>query len=113
MPVSVYANLDAQNPVISSSAGININISDFTLDFSVGFDDIGIAGSLVNGNTTDSFGVKLNLSEFKVGLEGSRAIQWDNTVETTYLNVSGSGWAIIAAYVFVTTGQLVPSPSYS
>ena len=112
-PISVYANKDAQHPIKSSSAGININIVNFTLDLSVGFDDIGISGSLTNGNTTNNFGVKLNLSELKIGFEGSTAIQWDNTTETAYTNASISGWAIAAAYILATTGQYVQSPSYA
>ena len=112
-PISVYANKDAQHPIKSSSAGININIANFTLDLSVGLDDIGLSGALTNGNTTNSFGVKLNLSELKIGFEGSTAIQWDNTTETAYTNASISGWAIAAAYILVTTGQYVQSPSYA
>ena len=112
-PISVYANKDAQHPIKSSSAGININIANFTLDLSVGLDDIGLSGALTNGNTTNSFGVELNLSELKIGFEGSTAIQWDNTTETAYTNVSISGWAIAAAYILVTTGQYVQSPSYA
>ena len=112
-PISVYANKDAQHPIKSSSAGININIVNFTLDLSVGLDDIGISGSLTNGNTTNSFGVKLNLSELKIGFEGSTAIQWDNTTETALTNASISGWAIAAAYILATTGQYVQSPSYA
>ena len=112
-PISVYANEDAQQPIKSSSAGININIFDLTLNLSLGLDDIGISSSLTNGNTTNSFGVKLNLSELKVGFEGSTAIQWDNTTETAYTNASINGWAIVAAVVYVTTGQYVQSPSYA
>ena len=112
-PISVYANKDAQHPIKSSSAGININIDDFTLDLSTGLDDIGLYGSLTNGNTTNSFGVKLNLSELKVGFEGSTAVQWDNTIETAYTNVSVSGWTIVAVYILVSTGQYVQSPSYA
>ncbi len=112
-PISVYANKDTQHPIKSSSAGININIIDFTLDLSLGLDDIGISGSLTNGNSTNSLGIKLNLSELKVGFEGSTAIQWDNTTETAYTNASINGWAIVAAYILVTKGQYVQSPSYS
>ena len=112
-PISVYANKDVRHPIKSSSAGININIVDFTLNFSVGFDDIGISGSLANGKTVNDFGLKLNISELKIGFEGSTAIHWDNTTETVYTNVSVSGWAILAAYLFVTTGQYAQSPSYS
>ena len=112
-PISVYTKRNAQHPVKSSSAGIKINIADFTLDMSLGLDNIGISGSLSKGSATDSFGVKLNLSEFKVGFEGSTAIQWDNTIDTSYTNVSVSGWAIVAAYILVTTGQYSQSPSYA
>ena len=109
------------NPIESSSAGIKINIDKFTLDISVGFDNIGISTSLSNGNTTGSFGLKANLSEQKVGFEESTAIKWGNTTETTYTNVSASWWAIVAAYISVTTGQPMsrpaprptPSPSYA
>ncbi|MEE1220181.1 MAG: hypothetical protein U0L20_09695 [Ruminococcus sp.] len=59
-----------------------------------------------------SFGVKLNLSELKVGFEGSTAIQWDNTTETAYTNASINGWTIAAVYILVTTGQYVQSLSY-
>ena len=111
-PVSVYAKLDDAHPVKSSSAGIKINISSFTLDISLGLDNTGISGSLADSNTTKSFGLKANLSELKVGLEDSSSVKWDNTTETTYTNVSLSGWAIAAAYVFVTTGQPMLSPSY-
>ena len=112
-PISVYANGNAEHPIKSSSAGIKINIAKFTLDISMGLDNIGISGSLSNGNTTNSFGLKANLSELKVGFEGSTAVKWDNNTETTYTNVSVSGWAIAAAYVFITTGQSMPSPLYA
>ena len=108
-PISVYANGDLQNPGTGSSAGISINICDFSLNLNVGFENIGISGSVANGNTTDSFGVKLDLSKLKIGFEGSEAIQWDNTTRTTYTNVSVSGWSLLAAYYYVTTGQYVPN----
>ena len=54
-PISVYANRDAENPVKSFAAGIKINISSFTLNLSLGFDNIGLYSSITDGNTTDSF----------------------------------------------------------
>lgn len=83
------------------------------MDLSVGLDDIGLSGSLTNENTTNSFGVKLNLSELKIGFEGSTAIQWDNKTEISYTNASISGWTIVAVYIFATTGQYVQSSSYA
>ena len=50
-PISVYAKGNAEHPIKSSSAGIKINIAKFTLDISMGLDNIGISGSLSNGNT--------------------------------------------------------------
>lgn len=70
-------------------------------------------GSLINGNTTKSLGIKLNASELKVGFEGSTVIQWDNTAETAYTNVSLSGWALVVVYVYVKTGQYLQSSSYA
>ena len=110
-PVSVYANHDVQDPVKSSSAGLIININNFTLDSRLGLDDISLSGLFTYYDTTNAFGIKLNLSEFKIGFEASSTIQWDNTTETSYTNFSVSGWAILAAYFLVTTGQYVPSPS--
>ncbi len=113
-PISVYANKDTAHPIKSSSAGININIVDFTLDLNLALDDIGVSGSWTNDKTTNCFGLKINLSELKVGFEVSTSIQWDNnTTDTVYTNASVSGWAIVAAYYFVTTGQYIESPSYA
>ena len=111
--ISVYANKNVTHPVRSSSAGININIVDFTANLSLGLDDTGISISASRGNTTSSFGIKLDLSEFKIGFEYSSAVQWDNITETAYTNVSASGWAFVAVYLLTTTGQYVPSPSYA
>lgn len=83
------------------------------MDFSVGLDDISLVSSLANGNTTNNFGMKLDLSDFRIGLEGSTTTQWDNTTETTYTNVSFNGWSILAIYMLITTGQPVQSTSYS
>ena len=110
-PISVYANRDAENPVKSSAAGIKINISSFTLNLSLGFDNIGLYSSITDGNVTDSFGLRINLSELKVGFESSTAIQWDDVTQTGYTNVSASGWAVIAAIMLVSNGQSMPSPS--
>ena len=54
-PISVYAKGNAEHPIKSSSAGIKINIAKFTLDISMGLDNIGISGSLSNGNTSKDF----------------------------------------------------------
>ena len=112
-PVSVYAERDAEHPIKSSSAGIKFNISNFVLNISLGLDDLGIYASRANGDTINSFGLRINLSEVKAGFEGSSAVKWDNTTETTYANVSVNGWAIVEAYVFAATGQRLPSRRYA
>lgn len=112
-PISVFANKDAQHPIISSSVGININISDFTLVFSLGLDNTSISGAIKSGDRTDSFGVKADFSEFQVGFESATTIQQGNTSGVAYSNISANFWAIAAAYCLITTGQSVPSPSFA
>lgn len=112
-PISVYAKRDLEQPVKSSSAGIKINIAKFTLNVSLGLDDIGISGSVLDGNTSSSFGLKANISELKVGFESSSSISWDNNTETQYTNASINGWYILAALAFVETGEFMQSPSYA
>lgn len=95
-PISVYANGNIEHPVKSSSAGLKINVANFTLDIGLGLDNIGVSGSLKNGNSTNSLGLKLNLSEFELGFEGSTAIQWDdNNSEVSYNNISVNGVGMI------------------
>ena len=112
-PFSVYANEDLEHPIISSSVGLKINILDFTLDISLGLDNIGISGSVTNGDVTDSVGFRANLSELKVGVETSTAIRWEAKETTTYTNTGVNGWAIIYAYLLLTTGQSMPQPAYT
>ena len=65
-------------------------------------------------NTTNSLGLKANVSELKVGFECSTSVEWDKyNTNTSYANVSVSGWALAMLYCFVTTGQPAPSPSYA
>ncbi len=113
-PISVYANKDTANPIKSSSVGIYVNAESFTLDFSLALDDIGISGSWTTGDTTESGGIKLNLSKLELGFEKSTAVQWDNTTETVYTNCSINGGSIIALYMLYSIGSTntsqVPSP---
>ena len=110
-PISVYAVEDYENPVISSSAGININIGNFTLNVSVGLDNLGISGSITGEDSTTTFGLKTNLSEFKIGLEGAVSVPVENKMKTTYTNVSANGWGLATIFVWISTGSFVPSPA--
>ena len=104
-PISVYAQGRSDN-LLLSSAGFKINISNFTLMFSLGVENIGFNGSIRKGDTTDSFGLKADLSQIKIGFEKSTTVKWDeNTNVTSYANVSFTGLGLVAAYAFVTTGQ--------
>lgn len=105
---SVYTNVNMDSPE-RSSAGVKINMSNFAVKLCVGLDDIGFYCLSSSGNTTSAFGVKINLSELKLGFEESTSIQWDNTVETTYTNTSINGWALVALYMLMN-GQEAPYP---
>ncbi|MBS4933219.1 MAG: RHS repeat-associated core domain-containing protein [Clostridiales bacterium] len=112
-PVSVYAQGRSDNWFLSS-AGLKVNIESFTLNASLGLDNIGISGSVKDGDTTNSFSIKADLSQLKVGFEGSTTVKWDeNTNITSYTNASVSGWAIVAVYILIQTGQWIPSPQTS
>ena len=111
-PISVYTKTDISHPIKSSSAGIKFNLGNVSLDISLGLDNSGIKGSIKNGNTTNSFGVKLNLSELKLGFESATSYMWDDMTQTTYANVDVSGWAFVVAYCLFNTGQTYESPSY-
>ncbi len=106
-PISVYAEGRSDNWLVSS-AGVKINVFDFTFKLSLGLDDIGISASSNSENVSNSLGIRANLSKFKIGLESSTT-QWDKLSSTTeYANISVSGLTLAAAYVFINTGWSVP-----
>ncbi len=51
--------------------------------------------------------ITADLTKFQMGIETSTAISWDNTMETTYTNVSGSAW-YIACVLGVVSGSSMP-----
>ena len=109
-PISVYAQGRSDNPLLSS-AGLKINIASFTLNVSLGLDNIGISGSVKNGKATNTFGLSADLSQLKIGFESSTTVKWDNDTNVTdYINASVTAWGIAALYILVTTGEWVPSP---
>lgn len=111
-PISVYAKRNVEHPLKSSYAGIKLNVSAFTLNVSVGLDNLAVSGSIRRGNKTDSFAVKAVLAELKVGFEGSTDVKWDeNTTNTSYANGSISGWALVEVLALATTGQPVTAPA--
>jgi len=113
-PISVYAIKDANHPVKSSTVGLKLNIRDFSVDLSLGLDNIGLNGSLSNGNKTGSLAYRINLSELKIGYEMAESIELeDDLTENYYINAGVSGGFIFIAYAFLTTGQYVPLPQYA
>lgn len=112
-PISVYAEGNVEHPILSSNVGIKINIAKFTLNLSLGVDNTSLSGSIAKKKSTDSFALKLNLSELKLGFESAKTVKWDSSSdETTYTNLSVNGWFLAAAYAFVRTGQPLLAPEY-
>jgi len=104
-PISVYAEGRSDNFLLSS-AGVRINVLNFTLEGSLGLDDIGIRGSIRRGDSATSIGIKADISQLKIGFEGATTVRWDSRTDVTnYTNVSVSIWGIIAVYMLATTGQ--------
>ena len=86
--------------------------SSFTLNLSLGLDNIGLSGSIKNGDTTNSFGVTADLSQLKVGFEGATTIKWDENKDVTdYTNVSVTAMGVVAICMLATTGQPILAPA--
>lgn len=112
-PISVYASRDVEHPIKSSSAGLKINISSFTLKLNLSLDNIGLSGSVKKGDISRSFGVSANLSELKIGFDVAKTTTTGvDLYQTSYGNASFSAWALAFAYILVTTGQSTPAPQY-
>lgn len=110
-PISVYANRDAKHPVKSSSAGLKLNIGNTTYKASLGIDDIGVYKSTSNGKATQALGIRINLSELKIGFDHVVSVQEDNDI-TNSINTNGSFNLFVAIGVvyYIATGKL-PSRS--
>lgn len=103
-PISVYAQGRSDNCLLSS-AGLKFNISSFTLNISLGVDDIGIKGSIKDGAKINAFGLKADLSQQKIGFEWSKTAQWDNHKSiTNYTNVGIDIFFLIAGVYAVRGG---------
>ena len=112
-PISVYANKSADKPFISSSAGLNINIDNFTLNTNLAVDDIGVSGAITKDNVKKSVELKLNLANFKVGLETATTTIEDDVAIVSYTNVSIDGWLFAYAYILSQVGTFQPGYGYA
>lgn len=112
--ITVYNEKDIVHPIKSSTIGAKLNIGNFSLNLGFGFDNSAISGSLKHGKNTDSLGLRVNLSELKIGAEYSTEIEWDKkNSETIYGNTDVNGWFLVWLYSFVTAGQPVTAPAYA
>ena len=101
-PISVYAVGRTDNPALSS-VGVKLNIKKLAFNISLGLDDIGVTGSYTDGNTTTSMGVTANISELKIGIDGSVSTKvGDDYTYTTYSNTSATFIGFAVAYCLVT-----------
>ena len=101
-PISVYANGEMSNAVISSSAGFKINIGNLTLKNSFAFDNLGSSVSWNNGTTSYELSLYVDLTQLST--EGKYSVTKGTTSSYTKLGISASLIAVIAFVLH--TGQL-------
>lgn len=67
--------------------------------------------SQITGNTTKSFGQKVNFTNLTAVYTGTTEIKWDDkTTKTIYTDVGFSGYALLALAYFLTSGEPVQAP---
>ena len=109
-PISVYADGSLSNPIKSSSAGVYVNIDNFTLGINLALDDVSISGTVTRGSTSKALTAKMDISQLRLGFETSSSISSGDVTSTSYRNYSVNGWTIIYLYLFILSGQEVPLP---
>ena len=103
-PISVYAK-GRSDDWLRSSAGLKVNINKLTVNLSLGLDDFGISGSYTNENAVNTFGIKIDVTQLKIGFEYENSVKLnDNSYESFYSNISVTGWFLLATYC-VLVGQ--------
>ena len=112
-PISVYSRISIDDPIKSSFVGLKLNISDFTIDLSLGLDNLGISGSLRNGNTTNSLGLKANLTELSIGFEQSISTLLEDITEAFINSIFLDLWFVLTIIVLVFSGGNVQLQSSS
>ena len=91
---------------------MKINILQATLDYSLGLDNEGLSLSYKDGEITNSFAIKTDRSQLKMGFETSETRKNTNSIgetvnNTTYTNVSIDAWVVVVAIavaVSINTG---------
>ena len=72
--------------------------NDLTISANLGKTNIGISGSLKNGDTSKSLSAKFNMSKMRAGVEGATT-QWDGNMSVTEyreLGVNTTGVVVVA-----------------
>ena len=82
-----------------------MNINKLTVNVSLGLDDFGISGSYTNENAVNTFGIKIDVTQLKIGFECENSVKLnDNSYESYYSNASVTGLFLLATYC-VLVGQ--------
>ena len=79
-----------------------------SLNVNLSLDDISISSQINNGDSTGSFGIKLNLSRLQLGVEASTSTQDGNYSMSSSTNISIDG--ISAAFwvgIAIAAGKLI------
>ena len=94
-----YFNQRLDN-LLKSSGGIKIGGPDINISVNIGFENLGITGSIRDGNVTSYYSIVANISKLSVGYEFGTTVQMvDGITMTEYTNVSISGPQALAAVV--------------
>ena len=95
--------------VTESSVGIEFTNGINTYSWSGSLGGISSTYSYNHADYTQNFAAKYDAESYQVGIEiSTTTIAWDGNMQietTTYTNVSGNLWLIIAAYQIATTGS--------
>ncbi len=103
------------NPIISSSVGASLRIGSGSLNLGAGLGNIGVSAALLWNNTNYSLGIRLNLAECKIGIEFSSSVQYNNSIDSSFVNLSINGFAVVMAFLLVMYGYSAspePVPQY-
>ena len=112
-PVSVYAVESLDDQVFSSSVGFKLNYPNLTVTFNLAGDNIGIYGSISKNNAIDSLGLRVNLTQLKIGINSSSSVTNNNCTVTDYWDFDVSGLMIAYAYLLVSGNASEASYAYS
>ena len=113
-PITAFLKTNTKHPIKSSTVGIKVNIAKLSFTTDLGLDNFGSSVSCTIGDTTYGFRKRGDITRLKIGYEFSAETQIGEDVKDgVYTNVSLSGWFLLMAYAYATTGSPAPSSQYS